>query len=60
MHIVNAILAENVAIYEPSAVPVFTDIQFAALFAADNHRTEATAAGVITNLTRRLRLDADR
>jgi len=51
VHIVNTVLAGNVAAYEPSTTPVFTDVQFAALFAADNHRTEATAASVITNLT---------
>jgi hypothetical protein len=50
-NIVNTVLAGNVATYEPSTAPVFTDIQFAALFAADNHRTEAAAATVITNLT---------
>jgi hypothetical protein len=50
-NIVNAILAENAAAYEPSTDPVFTDVQFTALFAGDNHRTEATAAGVLTNLT---------
>ncbi|MGH7525818.1 MAG: fibronectin type III domain-containing protein [Gemmatimonadales bacterium] len=50
-NIVNTILAENAAAYEPSTDPVFTDVQFTALFAADNHRTEATAASVITNLT---------
>ena len=50
-NIVNTILAENVAAYEPSTTPIFTDVQFTALFATDNHRTEATAAGVITNLT---------
>jgi len=51
VHIVNTVLAGNVAAYEPSTTPAFTDLQFAALFAADNHRTEATAASVITNLT---------
>lgn len=50
-NIVNTILAENAAAYEPSTAPAFTDVQFAALFAADNHRTEASAAGIITNLT---------
>jgi hypothetical protein len=50
-NIVNAILAGNAALYEPSTTPVFTDVEFAALFAADNHRTEASAASVITNLT---------
>jgi hypothetical protein len=50
-NIVNTILAENVAAYEPSTTPAFTDVEFAALFAADNHRTEATAGSVITNLT---------
>jgi hypothetical protein len=49
--IVNTVLAGNAAAYEPSTTPVFTDIEFAALFAADNHRTEAAAATVITNLT---------
>jgi hypothetical protein len=50
-NIVNAMLAGNAAAYEPSTTPVFTDVQFTALFAADNHRTEATAASVLTNLT---------
>jgi hypothetical protein len=50
-NIVNAILAENVAAYEPSTDPAFTDVQFTALFALDNHRTEASATGLITNLT---------
>lgn len=51
VHIVNAMLAENGAAYEASTDPLFTDVQFTALFAADNHRTEATAASVITSLT---------
>jgi hypothetical protein len=51
VNIVNTILAENAAAYEPSTTPAFTDVQFAALFATDNHRTEASAAGVIANLT---------
>ncbi len=50
-NIVNALLAENAALYEPSSDPAFTDGDFTALFAADNHRTTATAAGIITNLT---------
>lgn len=50
-NIVNTILAENTAAYEPSTAPAFTEGQFAALFAADNHRTEATAASVVANLT---------
>jgi hypothetical protein len=50
-NIVNTILAENTAAYEPSTTPIFTDVQFTALFATDNHRTEATAASVLTNLT---------
>jgi hypothetical protein len=50
-NIVNTILAENTAAYEASTDPVFTDVQFAALFAADNHRTAGTAAGVVTDLT---------
>ena len=50
-NIVNAILAENTAAYEPSTDPAFSDAQFTTLFAGDNHRTEATAAGVLTNLT---------
>jgi hypothetical protein len=50
-NIVNAILAENTALYEPSTDPAFTDLQFTALFALDNHRTEATAASVLTSLT---------
>ena len=50
-NIVNTVLAGNAAAYEPSATPAFTDVEFAALFAADNHRTEAAAAAVITNLT---------
>ena len=50
-NIVNTLLAGNAALYEPSTAPAFTDVQFAALFAADNHRTEAAAATVITNLT---------
>jgi hypothetical protein len=50
-NIVNAILAENVALYEPSTDPAYTDVQFTALFALDNHRTEATAASVLTSLT---------
>lgn len=50
-NIVNTVMAGNAAAYEPSTSPVFTDVQFTALFAADNHRTEAAAASVITNLT---------
>jgi hypothetical protein len=50
-NIVNTVLAGNAANYEPSTTPAFTDIQFASLFAADNHRTAATAASVVTNLT---------
>ncbi len=50
-NIVNTVLAENAATYEASTDPAFTDVQFTALFAADNHRTTATAAGIITNLT---------
>ncbi|MBA3555955.1 MAG: hypothetical protein H0W29_14500, partial [Gemmatimonadales bacterium] len=50
-NLVNVILAGNAALYEPSSDPVFSDVQFTALFAADNHRTAATAAAVITNLT---------
>jgi hypothetical protein len=50
-NIVNAVLAGNPAAYEPSSNPAFTDIEFAALFAADNHRTEAAATTVLTNLT---------
>lgn len=50
-NIVNTILAENAAAYEPSTTPAFTDVQFTALFATDNHRTEASTAGVIANLT---------
>jgi hypothetical protein len=47
---VNAVLAENAAAYEASTTPAFTDVEFAALFAADNHRTAATAASILTNL----------
>jgi hypothetical protein len=50
-NIVNAILAEDAAAYEPSTAPAFSEAQFTTLFAADNHRTEAAAATVITNLT---------
>ncbi len=50
-NIVNAILAENAAAYEASANPVFSEGDFATLFGGDNHRTVATAAAVITNLT---------
>ena len=50
-NIVNALLAGNAAAYEPSSDPAFTDAQFTTLFGADNHRTEAAAASVITNLT---------
>ena len=49
-NIVNAVLAGNAAAYEPSSDPAFTDVQFAALFAADNHRTEAAATSVLTSL----------
>ena len=50
-NIVNTILAENAAAYEGSSDPAFTDAEFTTLFSADNHRTAATAASVITNLT---------
>jgi len=50
-NIVNALLAGNAAAYEASSDPVFTDVQFTTLFAADNHRTETAAASVITNLS---------
>jgi hypothetical protein len=50
-NIVNSILAENAALYEASSNPAFTDGDFATLFAADNHRTAATAASILTNLT---------
>jgi hypothetical protein len=50
-NIVNTILAENAAAFEASSTPAFTDAEFATLFSADNHRTAATAAGIITNLT---------
>ena len=50
-NIVNTILAENAAAYEASSAPAFTDAEFATLFSADNHRTAATAASVITDLT---------
>ena len=49
--IVNSVLAENAVAYEASATPVFSEGDFATLFAGDNHRTAATAASVITNLT---------
>ena len=50
-NIVNAVLAGNAAAYEPSTDPAFTEAEFATLFAGDNHRTEAAAASVLTNLT---------
>ena len=50
-NIVNAVLAGNAAAYEPSSDPAYTEAQFATLFAGDNHRTEAAAASVLTNLT---------
>jgi hypothetical protein len=50
-NLVNTLLAENATAYEASTNPVFSEADFATLFAADNHRTTATAAGVITNLT---------
>jgi hypothetical protein len=50
-NIVNAILAENGAAYEASTDPVFSEGDFTTLFSADNHRTVATAAEVITDLT---------
>ncbi len=50
-NIVNAVLAENAAPYEPSTDPVFSEAEFTTLFSADNHRTVATAAEVITDLT---------
>lgn len=50
-NLVNTILAENGAAYEASTDPAFTDVEFTALFALDNHRTAATAASVITDLT---------
>jgi hypothetical protein len=50
-NIVNTVLAENAAAYETSSDPAFTDVEFTTLFSADNHRTAATAASVITDLT---------
>ncbi len=50
-NIVNTVMAGNPAAYEPSSDPAFTDAQFTTLFSADNHRTEASAAGIITNLS---------
>jgi hypothetical protein len=50
-NIVNTVLAGNAAAYEPSTSPAFSDAEFATLFAADNHRTEAAAASILTNLT---------
>jgi hypothetical protein len=50
-NIVNTVLAENGAAYEASTDPVFSEADFTTLFSADNHRTVATAAEVITNLT---------
>jgi len=50
-NIVNAMMAGNAAAYEPPSDPAFTDAQFTTPCAADNHRTEATAAAVITNLS---------
>jgi hypothetical protein len=50
-NIVNVILAENAAAYEASTDPVFSEAEFATLFSGDNHRTVATAADVITDLT---------
>jgi len=50
-NIVNAVLAENGAAYEASTDPVFSEAEFTTLFSADNHRTVATAAEVITDLT---------
>jgi hypothetical protein len=50
-NIANVILAENAAAYEASSNPVFSATDFQTLFAADNHRTAATADDVITTLT---------
>ena len=50
-NIVNTVLAGNAAAYEPSTTPVFSEAEFATLFASDNHRTEAAATSVLTNLT---------
>jgi len=50
-NIVNAVLAENGAAYEASTDPVFSEAEFTTLFSGDNHRTAATAADVLTDLT---------
>jgi hypothetical protein len=50
-NIVNAVLAEDAAAYEPSTDPVFSEAEFTTLFSGDNHRTVATAAEVLTDLT---------
>jgi Fibronectin type III domain len=50
-NIVNVILAGNTAAYEASSNPVFSATDFQTLFAADNHRTAATADDVIATLT---------
>ena len=50
-NLVNTILAENTAAYEASTTPVFSTADFEGLFAADNHRTAASASGILANLT---------
>ena len=50
-NIVNAVLAGNGAAYEASTDPVFSEAEFTTLFSGDNHRTAATAADVLTDLT---------
>ncbi len=50
-NIVNAVLAGNAAAYEASTDPVFSEAEFTTLFSGDNHRTVATAAEVITDLS---------
>lgn len=50
-NVVNALLAGNGAAYEASTDPVFSEGDFATLFADDNHRTAAAATDVITSVT---------
>jgi hypothetical protein len=50
-NIANTILAGNGASYEASTDPVFSEAEFATLFAGDNHRTATAATDVITSVT---------
>jgi hypothetical protein len=50
-NIANTILAANGASYEASTDPVFSEAEFATLFAGDNHRTATAATDVITSVT---------